>query len=174
MENPISHEEMDETDVVYGDSPPPQEGDWVLFMPRGLAEAMSTLGNVLTANTWGELKAALPPAMYNDIWVIMQGEEEFADIEGEPPSDTSFSVNDIPGYYLDRDWPYVWATQYQTNWIPAEIQEKYGEEFSGMTMGSAVLFEEKDLDKIVAAFAELGYRCVEDRQLVNDANWAQW
>ncbi|HST04837.1 MAG TPA: hypothetical protein VLQ48_08890 [Chloroflexia bacterium] len=173
MENPISHEEMDEKDVVYGDSPPPQEGPWVLFMPRGLAEAMVTLGNVLDVKTWGELKSALPPAMCNDIWDIMQDSEEFEDVEGEPPAETPFSVDSIYGY-AERDWPYVWATAYQSDWIPGEIIDKYGDVFSGMTMGSAVLFEEEKLDQIIAAFAKLGYKCVEDRGLVASANWAQW
>jgi hypothetical protein len=59
-------------------------------------------------------------------------------------------------------------------WIPTEIIEEFGDVFGGMTMGRAVLFNAEDTDKIVSAFAELGYTCVEDKDLVYDANWAQW
>jgi hypothetical protein len=141
-------------DIVYGVL-------WdaeLLFLPRWWIKDQLSISDALSSGTWGEVKAALDPDTYQDLL------DRWSAGDGEPGPDEPFDPDEIGGY-RDGDYP-TWPAQYMLDWMPDEIRQKFGSVGYSRVSGSALSLEPEDKDAIVQALEKLGYRCVEDQQLI--------
>jgi hypothetical protein len=152
-------------ELVYGNV-------WInlVFIPKQRAIDLDALHEaLLSATTWGEFQAKVSAEVYEE--VLKRIAQWHEDVEGThvPQSTDAFDPDYIPGY-ADSDWP-AFPPAEMLEWIPKEIQEKYGLVNPGsdplsrptldLPIGSA--------EEIVAAFERSGYLCISDETLVNKA-----
>lgn len=86
----------------------------VLFAPRHIAEYVAQIRKALYEyKTWGEFRVNLPEGEWENLeWQL-----------GENPDDKPFRADDIPGH-ADGDYP-QWLRQFQLDWFPRDLIEKY-------------------------------------------------
>ncbi len=154
-------------EIIYGVGRGLSIEQSLIFVPKDFAEHQATLIDGLrSSDSWGELKAKMPPDIYEEVlshfgYSIEDGEE--------PKPDENFNVEDDPGVQ-DGDWP-TWLLAYQLEWMPSDILSEFGELGNSMASGAAVDFNPADERKIVRAFRKLGYTCIKDAGLLEDATY---
>lgn len=113
-------------EIVYGS----RLGE-LIFIPKNLVEELATLHSALeTSNTWGEFQANAPDYMYKEAIALLSDDE---DPEILPQSEEPFDSASIPGY-ADGDWP-VWPRQYMLEWVPKDIQVRFGKSMDTVLNG---------------------------------------
>ena len=161
---------MQEKTLIYGNSI-----YGLLFIPESRANELANSNKaLLTAKTWGEFKSLVSQEMYefylpnSDYY---QGPSEPEDGNYEPydiPPETPFTPNDVVLYDVLPANPEIEMSE----WMPEEIQAKYGEKrrYYAMDMnvpeGEILVLEEKQMDEIVAELEKLGYECKRNDELL--------
>lgn len=161
---------MQEKDIIYGIT-----NLGLLFLPvkraNGLADSYRGL---LTARTWGEFKSLVSKEFYefylpNSHYYKGPYEPEDGDYSPYDISpETAFTPNDVFTYDNLPAHPEIEMTE----WMPEEIQEKYGRKmrYAAMDMnlpkGEILVLDENQMAEIVAALEELGYVCKRDDDLL--------
>ena len=191
--NPAAQPTLEE--VAYG-----QISDYLVFAKRGDADQLFACHEALrTANTWGEFRSLVGPHIYDEVIEYMgfyfegtitdftafyeelirckpdttpeQAREEYLKLPvGDRfPDDTDpFDSQEVPGVD-DCDWPGRPA-QIMLDWVPKEIQEKYGSMESTRLNGEFLTLDPRNERKITAAFRRAGYRCTRDDVLIQRAS----
>ena len=147
----------------------------LLFVPeiraKELAESNKAL---LTAKTWGEFKSLVSTELY--VFYLTkssyyEGPYEPEDGDYTPyniPPETPFTPNDVLTYEELPANPEIEMTE----WMPEEIQQKFGRKMRYYAMdmnvprGEILVLEEKQMDEIVAELEKLGYICQRDDDLL--------
>lgn len=146
--------------LVYGYRQDLAEG--LVFMPEDRARELEKIwAAVNEAKTWGEFQARVPDA-YAAILERWQEDEEDAPSAGKP-----FEASRIPGLD-DGDWP-GWPAQEMLDWLPEDIQERYGRVEVSVLNGDYLELPPSQAGEIAAALEAQGYRCREDQELVRRA-----
>jgi hypothetical protein len=161
---------MQENTIIYGIT-----GLGLLFVPESRAKELAD-GNkaLLTAKTWGEFKSLVSKELYefylpnSDHYEGPQepedGNFDTYDIAPESP----FTPNDVLTYEELPANPEIEMTE----WMPEEIQEKFGQKMRYYAMdmnvpdGEILVLEEAQMDEIVAELENLGYVCSRDDDLL--------
>jgi len=157
----------------------------LVFIPVTDAERLVGIHTALgVARTWGEFQQALPDGVYSQlIDAMIDGErgfdrfyqswieegcdggtkEAFREYAALPfhdrlpgPQD-AFDSAEVPGL-CDGDWP-AWPQQDMLNWVPTEIQVRYGHRASSFLNGDCLLFSADHEVELVQAFRAAGYQC---------------
>ncbi len=69
----------------------------------------------------------------------------------------------------EHDWP-TRPPQQMLDWVPKEIQEKYGSMESTRLNGEYLTLNPRNERKITAAFRRAGYRCIRDDKRIQRAS----
>lgn len=147
-------------DIVYGEA---FDGGLV-FIERAEAEAIARKWQAAnSATTWGELRA-LSPEAYDELLERLPSDEDSGDGADAPADENAFDASAIEAVQ-EGHWP-EWPAQDMSRWMPAEIQETFGQKADTLWNGSFLKFEPADEGAIVARLEALGYRCVADPELV--------
>lgn len=148
-------------ELVYGDS------GWgsLVFLQRDLADLYATLAK---SNTWGELKASLSADDYHEaieraFWLTDKAYES----QAMPQPEEEFNLYEVSNY-CSTDWP-DFPLQAMVEWMPADIQEQYGEVKWTMFDGPHLSIDAEQKDEIIQALEEQGYICIEDDFVVSVA-----
>jgi len=161
---------MQEKTLVYGIT-----NLGLLFEPESRAKELAD-GNraLLTAKTWGEFKSLVSKEIYEFYLVnssYYEGPDEAEDGDYTPydiPPETPFTPNDVVTYDAVPGYPEIEMSE----WMPEEIQEKFGTKmrYAAMDMnvpdGDILVLKEKQMDKIVTELEKLGYTCKRDDDLL--------
>ncbi len=190
--NPAAQPTLEE--VVYG-----EVGDYLVFARRSEADQLCACYNALrTAQTWGEFRSLVGAEVYDEVIEYMgfyfegtitdfaafyeelihsrpdttpeQAREEYLKLpygERLPEDNDPLSSYPVPGID-DHDWP-AWPAQQMLDWVPKEIQEKYGSMESTRLNGEYLTLNPRNERKITAAFRRAGYRCTRDETLIQRA-----
>lgn len=147
----------------------------LLFVPVARAHELADANRaLLTAKTWGEFKSLVSKNLYEFYLTrseLYEGPEEPEDGDFTPfdlPAETLFTPNDV--FYADERPAYPEIEM--TEWMPEEIQEKYGRKlrYSSMDMnvpsGEILVLKENQMDAIVAELEKLGFVCKRDDVLL--------
>jgi len=161
---------MQEKDIIYGIT-----NLGLLFLPVKRANELANgYKALLTARTWGEFKSLVSKEFYefylpnSDYY---EGPDEPEDGNYTPydiAPETAFTPNDVLPYDDLPAHPEIEMTE----WMPEEIQEKFGRKmrYNAMDMnvpeGEILVLEEKQMDDIVAELEKLGYVCKRDDDLL--------
>lgn len=164
---------MLEKNIVYGIAPL-----GLLFMPeqrtRELADGNKAL---LSAKTWGEFKKQVSENLYafylvNSSFYLGLDNPTPQDIEEyDLLPDTPFTPNDVVKEDQLPAHPEIEMNQ----WMPTEIQAKYGRKMPYYAMdmhvpdGEMLVLDEDKLDEIAEALEEMGYACLRDDALIISA-----
>ena len=161
---------MQEKTIIYGIT-----NLGLLFVPESRAKELAESNKaLLTAKTWGEFKALVSQEMYEFYLVnsaFYEGPDEPEDGDYSPydiPPETPFTPNDVLTYEELPANPEIEMTE----WMPEEIQEKFGKKMRYYAMdmnvprGEILVLEEKQMDEIVAELEKLGYICQRDDDLL--------
>ena len=161
---------MEEKTIVYGIT-----NLGLLFVPESRARELAESNNaLLTAKTWGEFKSLVSREMYEFYLVnsaYYEGSSEPEDGDFTPfdiAPETPFTPIDVVTYDALPAHPEI----EMSDWMPEEIQAKFGRKmsYSAMDMnvpeGEILVLEEKQMDKIVAELEKLGYECQRDDDLL--------
>ncbi len=165
---------MVEKTIIYG-----KTNLGLLFVPESRAKELAESNQaLLTAKTWGEFKALVSPEMYvfyacnSDHYEgpfdpIFDPEDEDYNFYDIPP-ETPFTPNDVVTYDVLPAYPEIEMSE----WMPEEIQAKYGHKtrYSAMDMhvpeGEILMLNEKQMDEIAAELEKHGYACRRDDDLL--------
>ena len=161
---------MEEKTIIYGIT---RLG--LLFVPESRAKELAE-GNkaLLTAKTWGEFKALVSTELY--VFYLTkssyyEGPYEPEDGDYTPYAiapETPFTPNDVVTYDGLPGNPEIEMSE----WMPEEIQEKYGTKmrYAAMDMnvpdGDILVLEEEQMDEIAAELEKAGYVCKRDDDLL--------
>jgi hypothetical protein len=159
---PIEPERDDPNkDLVYGQS---DFAGGLVFVPRTKAKELASLVTAAReSKTWGEFRARIPEACWDEI------RENIADPgDPEPEENAEFDPNEIPGWE-EYDWP-GWPAQLALEWVPESIRQSFGKTEGTMISGDFLDLSEADPDEVVSAFEQAGYLCEEDYELVATAS----
>ena len=161
---------MEEKTIVYGIT-----NLGLLFVPESRARELAESNNaLLTAKTWGEFKSLVSQEMYAFYLVNSahyEGPDEPEDGDYTPydiPPETPFTPIDVVTYDALPAHPEI----EMSDWMPEEIQAKFGRKmsYSAMDMnvpeGEILVLDEKQMDEIVAELEKLGYECRRDDDLL--------
>jgi hypothetical protein len=164
---------MEEKNIVYGNSVL-----GLLFIPESRAKELVQVNQaLLTAKTWGAFKQLVSEEFYNFFLVyssFYQGPRHPTAQEIETydlPPETLFTPNDVVMYDTFHAHPEIEMSE----WMPVEIQEKYGSKsrYYAMDMnvpsGEVLNLSEEHMDEIAAALEEAGYQTRRDDDLINAA-----
>ena len=164
---------MEEKNIVYGIS-----NLGLLFIPESRANELAQANwALLTARTWGEFKKLVSEEIYNFYLVnssLYQGPSHPTVQEIETydlPPETRFTPNDVVMYDTFSAHPEI----EMSDWMPVEIQEKYGQKthYQAMDMsvpnGEFLILSESLMDEIVAALENMGYQPRRDDDLIDAA-----
>jgi hypothetical protein len=159
----------------------------LVILPRDVAERQAVLVRALAqAETWGELAAAVPPEMYEEILGIagygtfeafterffigrpLPGVMEEAAAtytgEGPPDPDEPFALDEI-GAFGDGDFPpdvrYLMAAH-----LPFDIVGDFGRRYETVFNGTFAEFPASAAEAVVAALTAQGHACFENRATV--------
>ncbi len=162
---------MQEKTIIYGIT-----GLGLLFVPESRAKELAD-GNraLLTAKTWGEFKSLVSTELY--VFYLTkssyyEGPYEPEDGDYTPydiAPETPFTPNDVLTYEALPANPEIEMTE----WMPEEIQEKFGRKMRYYAMdinvprGEILVLEEKQMDEIAAELEKAGYVCKRDDDLLN-------
>lgn len=106
--------------------------------------------------------------MYDEILHAINDDEEDEDEAVLAyTADAPFEASDIRGYD-DGDWP-AWPEQEMLEWVPNDIQARYGREVESVINGPYLELLSARTAEIVAAFEAHGYQCREDLRLIQRA-----
>lgn len=174
-----------EADIVCGEF-----SDNFVLIPRSEALRLARVHYAIQSSaTWGEFKANLPTEEWQDILSSLayptlaeyREEEGFETDEAALESYKSLPLGDrmpvdsdkflsewLPGF-TDGDWP-EWPAQQAQNWVPREIQQRFGSSVSSVLNGPFLTLDPSRANEIVAAMQELGYVCERDDRLVRSAS----
>jgi len=148
-------------ELVYGDS------GWgsLVFMQRDLADLYAALAK---SKTWGELKACLAADDYQEaieraFWIT----DEAYESQAMPLPEDAFHLYDVSDY-IGTDWP-AFPIQAMLEWMPADIQQQYGEVEETMFDGPQLIIDSEQKNEIVQELEKQGYVCREDDLLVSIA-----
>ena len=161
---------MEEKTIIYGIT-----GLGLLFVPESRANELAE-GNkaLLTAMTWGEFKALVSTELY--VFYLTkssyyEGPYEPEDGDYRPfdiAPETPFTPNDVLTYEELPANPEIEMTE----WMPEEIQQKFGRKMRYYAMdmnvprGEILVLEEKQMDEIAAELEKSGYVCKRDDDLL--------
>ena len=161
---------MQEKTIIYGIT-----NLGLLFVPESRAKELAESNKaLLTAKTWGEFKSLVSQEMYEFYLVnsaFYGGPDEPEDGHYAPydiPSETPFTPNDVVTYDALPAYPEIEMSE----WMPKEIQAKFGRKMSYSAMdinvpdGDILVLDEKQMDEIMAALEKLGYECMRDDDLL--------
>ena len=161
---------MQEKTIIYGIT-----NLGLLFVPESRAKELAD-GNraLLTAKTWGEFKSLVSTELY----IFYLTKSSYYDGPYEPEDgdytpydiapETPFTPNDVLTYEELPANPEIEMSE----WMPEEIQAKFGRKIGYSTMdmnvpeGDIMVLEEKQMDEIVAALEKLRYECRRDDDLL--------
>jgi len=162
----------------------------LVFLPREVAEEQAALVDLLSCDTWGELRAKATPEQFEEILGLAgygtfeeytrylavgrpvpgayeDAAEGFLDEDKEFPEDDDFFLLDEIGAYGDGDWPpdpcYLMAEH-----LPSEIVEEFGEYYETIFNGTYARLDPRS-EEIAAALQAMGDTCVEDQALIGRA-----
>jgi hypothetical protein len=145
--------------LVYGH---PNGEDELVFIPEAEAKELAQLWEALrSATTWGEFNLSAPYKR------LQEALELFG--EGKPPGDDDAFDGEALVDSISWDWP-PWPAQRMLEWVPADIQERFGDVGTSMVSGDALYIDEAAETGIVAALEQAGYRCMHDDELVARAS----
>lgn len=161
---------MQDKSIIYGIT-----GFGLLFVPESRAHELAD-GNraLLAAKTWGEFKALVSKELYEFYLPkssYYEGPYEPEDGDYRPfdiAPETPFTPNDVLTYEELPANPEIEMTE----WMPEEIQEKFGRKMRYYAMdmnvprGEILVLEEKQMDKIAAELEKAGYVCKRDDDLL--------
>jgi hypothetical protein len=157
----VSMETSKNMEIVYGN----RSGE-LIFIPKDLAEDLVKVHIASeTSKTWGEFKANAPDRIYEEAIALLSDEE---DPEVLPQPEDIFDSASIPGY-ADGDWP-LWPRQYMLEWVPKDIQVRFGRIMDTVLNGEYLQFDPEDTQEIVELLEKHGYSCSEDVALVESAH----
>ncbi|EFH84747.1 hypothetical protein [Ktedonobacter racemifer] len=148
-------------ELVYGDS----DAGFLVFMQRDLAELYAALAK---SKTWGELKVSVAADIYQEaveraFWIT----EEAYESQAMPLPEDAFDLYDVSDY-VGTDWP-PYPIQEMLEWMPADIQQQYGEVQDTMFDGPQLIIDTEHKLEIVSALEKQGYVCIEDDLLARIA-----
>jgi len=162
---------MQEKTIIYGITV-----FGLLFVPESRAEELADGNNaLLAAKTWGEFKSLVSKELYefylpnSDYY---QGPNEPEDGDFTPydiAPERPFTPNDVVTYDALPANPEIEMTE----WMPEEIQEKFGQKMRYYAMdmnvpdGDILVLEEEQMDEIAAVLEKVGYVCKRDDDLLN-------
>ena len=151
---------MEPRTIIYGDSPL-----GLLFIPEQRVKDLANANKaMLTCKTWREFRAATTKALYTFYQKLSSHYHGNDDI----PAETSFTPNDVFYYDALPAHPEIEMTE----WMPAEIQQKYGQltSYASMDMnvpsGNILVLDEEKVDEIAEALNASGYHCIRDDALI--------
>lgn len=177
-------------DLIYG-----ERGGALVFMPRHLAVELKSLWDALhSSKTWGELKRRIGVERYAEILTPYfenfydnlnsdtdltreQAMERFESLKNQkeieigdraPDGSDAFNIGMVHGLD-DGDWP-EWPAQEMLNWVPHEIQSRFGHVATSVFNGDFLKFEVAREAAIVDAFHSLGYHCEKNQALIDQAS----
>lgn len=140
----------------------------LVFVPR--AKALQLVGvrlALVSARTWRELRTCLMEDLYLSLVQKMRYDNADLPDTGMPEADLAFHPEQLPGYE-EMQWP-DWLGQQAIDWLPTEIQERYGKIIESMHDGDYVELNPGFEVEIVRDLEALGYRCTRDDLLVKQA-----
>ena len=147
-------------DIVYGTS----FDDSLIFIRRANAERIAESGMQRTPRRPG--RAAHPfREAYHELLELLPRDGEERD--AVPADDAAFEASSIEAV-AEGHWP-EWPAQEMGFWMPEEIQGEFGDWADTLCNGSLLTFDRDDTEAIVVKLEALGYRCVEDGELVTRA-----
>ncbi len=151
---------METKKIIYGISPL-----GLLFIPEQRAKDLADANEaLLSCNTWGEFRAATTKALY----AFYQQQSSHFDWENDIPAETSFTPNDVVVYDILPAYPEIEMSE----WIPVEIQKKYGQltSYASMDMnvpsGNILVLDKEKVVEIAEALNASGYHCIRDDALI--------
>jgi len=161
---------MTKTNITYGITPM-----GLLFIPESRAKALAE-GNqaLLSAKTWGEFKKRVSSDLYayylaNSAYYQGPANPSPQEIEDyDLPGETPFTPNDVVMVDELPAHPEIEMSE----WMPAEIQQKYGRKmpYYGMDLnvpgGDMLVLDGEKIDEIATALEKLGYICRRDDELL--------
>ena len=161
---------MEEKKIIYGIT-----NLGLLFVPESRAKELAESNKaLLTAKTWGEFKALVSKEMYEFYLVnssYYKGPNEPEDSDYSPydiAPETPFTPNDVLTYEELPANPEIEMTE----WMPEEIQEKFGRKmrYAAMDMnipsGEMLALKGTQMDEIAAELEKRGYVCKRDDDLL--------
>lgn len=161
---------MIKKNIIYGITPL-----GLLFIPESRAKALAE-GNqaLLSAKTWGEFKKRVSADLYayylaNSAYYQGPANPSPQEVEDyDLPGETPFTPNDVVMVDELLAHPEIEMSE----WMPAEIQQKYGRRMPYYAMdmnvpgGDMLVLDEAKIDEIAAALENLGYICRRDDELL--------
>jgi hypothetical protein len=149
--------DSDKPRLVYGEVTDYQ----LVFIPKSQAQDLAAVQGALAASeTWEEFEWNLPYRYW--LQVVENLEEPL------PAGKDRFNRNDVPGVE-DGYWP-EWPAHEMLNWMPRDIQDRFGEVGRSMVNDDCLLIDPKSEREVVAAVEDAGYVCVRDDELVKQAS----
>ena len=153
-EQPGPWHDVGPCELVYGVN----AADQLVLAPMDRALELAALRELLlSARTWGEFMSSLSPERYAE---VLEGFDD--DL---PPSSEPFDQDAVPGV-ADCDWPDPPAER-MTEWIPADIGERYGQLVNTTFSGVIAQFDTTAAPSVTAELESRGFRCVRNDVLVD-------
>ncbi len=164
--------DFEETDLVYGTVD--VFGGDLVFIPRKRAEYLAALQEAKdSATTWGELRERIPAEEFDKLALSELHADADVFDELDPAVQQEFLAQPFDagevGLIADGDWP-AWTQQEMMEWMPDEVQEKFGKWSRSMVSGECLQIDARKVKAVVAALQAHGYRCEEDEDLVRRAS----
>ena len=148
--------------LVYGILP----SEEAVFIPAERAVELAQAHRALmTATTWGELKAKAPAPLYQDL--LERFRDRADDDEALPSEEQPFDADDFG--YSDGDIP-GWPAAEMLDWMPTAVQAQYGRREPTTISGDYLALPGDAVDAIASALARRGYQCTRDDDLVTRAS----
>lgn len=112
------------------------------------------------AGTWGEFWAEMPPASRESVRNEIMDHYEYEE-RAIPPDHFPFdAVRDLPGHEAGDFLP--WLQREMLSWVPAEIQQKFGQQQATPLNGDFLELRPEDQEELDAAFEAAGFEVVQD------------
>lgn len=131
-------------DIIYTTN---TDGQGAVFADRGVAEDVAQVWAALRGSeTWGEFKAAMPPAEYANVLENLELANEEVDL------DEAFDPEEVPGY-ADGDYP-AWLASRALDWFPEEVVAQFGSTGASILNGDALELPAERADEIAEALRQ--------------------
>jgi hypothetical protein len=144
------------------------QADELAFIPKQQALDLAQLWRALdSAQTWADFKRMVPDHVYAGVVELIQDSPGSTLSDAGPDPQAPFDRDDIPGH-ADGDWP-PFPPQQMLDWVPQEIQARYGRTITTVFNGDYLCFAANDAADIVRALEQHGYTCEPNENLVKDA-----
>ena len=168
---------MAETEIVYGIT----NSGLILMPEQRAAELAQVYDALMTALTWGEFKELLPDERYYQKYLLFS--EQYSgprNVFGEAlrphylPDEAPFRPGDVfnvEDHACKPGFPEI----EMSGWVPAEIQQQYGQTYryhamdANVPAGLVLELDENRVDEIIQALEEKGYHCRQDDDLIDAA-----